>query len=150
MFKALNEWFQQNLQQQSDTSEKHTVELATGVLLFEIMRADNKFEAAEKEAYQTLLKNQFDLSESELNSLVELASEQAEQAADFHQFTRIINAHCDVSEKLQILESLWQVAYADKHLDVQEIHLIRRISDLLHIPHSQFIQSKLKVIDSAS
>ena len=51
MFKALGDWFQQNLKQDEQVSEQETVELATGVLLFEIMRADGKFEESEKEAY---------------------------------------------------------------------------------------------------
>ncbi|GAA6185478.1 TerB family tellurite resistance protein [Aliiglaciecola sp. NS0011-25] len=150
MFKALGDWFEQQLQQNEPVSEKHTVELATAVLLYEIMRADGKFEESEQLAYQTLLKRHFDLSANELDSLIKLSSDKAGQAVDYHQFTRTINQHCDVPEKLQILESLWRVAYADKHLDVHEIHLIRRISDLLHIPHSQFIQSKLKVTDGTS
>ncbi|GAB2690507.1 TerB family tellurite resistance protein [Aliiglaciecola sp. 3_MG-2023] len=148
MFKALSDWFQQNLQQHDPVSEQQTIELATAVLLFEIMRADGKFEASEQDTYQQILKTHFDLTESELASLMKLSSDQAKQAVDYHQFTRTINQHCDVQEKRQILESLWRVAYADKHLDVHEINLIRRISDLLHIPHSEFIQSKLKVTEN--
>ncbi|MFA3790539.1 TerB family tellurite resistance protein [Aliiglaciecola sp. SL4] len=149
MFKALSDWFQQNLQQPGQVSEQQTIELATAVLLFEIMRADGKFAESEQRTYQQILRTHFNLSDSELESLMKLSSDRAKQAVDYHQFTRIINQHCNMQEKRQILESLWRVAYADKHLDVHEINLIRRISDLLHIPHSEFIQSKLKVTDNA-
>ncbi|MEP4892016.1 MAG: TerB family tellurite resistance protein [Aliiglaciecola sp.] len=149
MFKALSDWFQQNLQQSDQVSEQQTIELATAVLLFEIMRADGEFAESEQHTYQQILRTHFNLSDSELESLMKLSSDHAKQAVDYHQFTRTINQHCDMQEKRQILESLWRVAYADRHLDVHEINLIRRISDLLHIPHSEFIQSKLKVTDNA-
>jgi uncharacterized tellurite resistance protein B-like protein len=147
MFNALSDWFKQQLQQPTVTSKAHTVELATAVLLYEIMRADNTIESSERDAFESLLDKHFSLSQEEKQNLFALSEKQANHATDFHQFTHVLNQNCSAEEKRKMIESLWRVAYADKHIDVHETHLIRRISDLLHIPHSEFIRAKLKVTE---
>ena len=143
MLKKLSDWFQEQFDPKQEENHKHKVELATAVLFYEIMRADDTFEQAEREVYRQRLESHFTLSVQELDDLIELTTTQAHQAADFVQFTRVINNACDGSEKRAILDSLWLLAYADDRLDPHEEHLIRRIADLLYLPHSQFIQSKL-------
>lgn len=148
MLKTINLWFQEKLSQTEKNDDLHTVELATAVLLYEIMRADDTFLQSEHDEFEKLLTTQFNLDKDELEVLLDTSKHHAKTAVDFQQFTRVLNEKCDVEQKHQVLESLWRVAYADKHLDVHEIHLIRRISDLLHIPHSEFIKSKIKVTES--
>ena len=48
-------------------------------------------------------------------------------------------------EKLRVLEMLWQVALADEHLDRHEDHLIRRVAELLYIPHRDMIRVRNRV-----
>lgn len=149
MFKALNLWFQDKLSQPDSNNDSHTVELAASVLLYEIMRADDTFLQSEHDEFEKLLTTQFNLNSDELDVLLDKSQQHAKAAVDFQQFTRVLNDKCDLTQKYQILDALWRIAYADKHLDAHEIHLIRRISDLMHIPHSEFIKSKLKVTESA-
>lgn len=145
MLKKLSEWFASQIEQDKSEQASHTVELATAVLMHEIMSADGKMQDAEQASFLTRLNGLYSLSEDELNTLKALSKTQAEHAADFVQFTRVINQHCLPKQKRQILDSLWHVAYSDGQLDPHEEHLIRRISDLMHMPHSQFIKSKLSV-----
>lgn len=148
MFKAFSSWFQEQLQSDSKQDGDHTVELATAVLMFEIMRADDHLSDQELQQYEQILAQRFSLSQDQVSSLMSLTKQRAEEAADFQQFTRVINQHCDVAQKRAMLDSLWQVAYADCKIDPDEEHLIRRIADLLYLPHSQYIQSKLSVIEN--
>lgn len=148
MFKKLSDWFESQLQQPQSNSSQHTVELATAVLMYEIMRADDSFLASEQSMFEQLLDHHFSLTIEEKATLLDSSEQHAKLSVDFQQFTRVLNDNCDMVEKRQILESLWRVAYADKHIDAHETHLIRRISDLLHIPHSEFIQAKLKVTEN--
>jgi len=148
MLKSVTEWFSNQFEpQQKHTNQSHTVELATAVLLYEIMRADEKFEESERRVYRSILTSRFSLSDEEVQALIEMTEQKADYASDFQQFTRVLNEKCSAQEKRAILDSLWLLAYADKNIDAHEEHLIRRIADLLHIPHSEFIQSKLKIID---
>lgn len=148
MFKKLNDWFESQLQHRQPNDSQHTVELATAVLMYEIMRADDNFLASEQSMFEELLDHHFSLTNEEKAALLDSSAEHAKLSVDFQQFTRVLNDNCEMTEKRQILESLWRVAYADEHIDAHEVHLIRRISDLMHIPHSEFIQTKLKVTEN--
>ena len=56
-----------------------------------------------------------------------------------------INTHFDAEQKAALVEELWRVAYADQVLCKHQGYLVRRISNLLHVPRSTFIASKLRV-----
>lgn len=144
MLKTLLQLFESNV---SENQQTHTVELATAALLSEIMRADAHVDSAELAAYKEQLYARFSLPQEALDALAEDGRASAEDAVDLVQFTQVINENCDSHEKQQILTGLWEVAYADKSIAPIEEHTIRRIADLLHIPHSQFIKTKLAVTE---
>ncbi len=147
MLKAVLDLFRDN---PSDKPQTHTTELATAVLLSEIIRADREADPRELEAYRTLLEKQFSLDADELNALMNEGQTSAEEAVDMVQFTHVINQKCNIDEKQAILTGLWEVAYADKNIAPVEEHTIRRIADLLHLPHSQFIKTKLSVTEQSA
>jgi uncharacterized tellurite resistance protein B-like protein len=144
MIASIQEWFKNRLET-DNSNNQHTIELATAVLLYEVMRADHKFELLEQDSYRKQLEKHFSLSGTELEALCELSQSQADYAADYQQFTRVINDKYDADEKRAVLDSLWSIAYADHELSPDEEYTIRKIADLLYIPHSQFIQSKLSI-----
>ncbi len=49
-----------------------------------------------------------------------------------------------MGQKLQIVEAMWQVAYADGHLQANEQHTLWRVADLLHVPHGAYINAKMR------
>ncbi|MBT1063090.1 TerB family tellurite resistance protein [Bowmanella sp. Y26] len=146
MISKVKKWLQLRLEPAS-TSQALGIDLATAVLYVEVARADNQFEESEIQFLTQLLKKEFSVSESQAQALVRDSRQHAEQAADLVSFTRLLNQQYSGTQKVQILENLWQLAYADGHLDSHEEHIIRRIADLLYIPHSQFIQAKIKAQD---
>lgn len=146
MIASIQEWFKSHLEIDNNNNDnQHTIELATAVLLYEVMRADHKFEQLEQDSYRKQLEKHFSLSEVELETLCQLSQSKADGAADYQQFTRVINDKYGADEKRAVLDSLWSVAYADHQLSPDEDYTIRKIADLLYIPHSQFIQSKLSI-----
>ncbi|MBD3585134.1 TerB family tellurite resistance protein [Salinimonas sp. HHU 13199] len=146
MLKSVVELFKRSSDDEQDQS--FSVELATAALLSEVIRADNNTDEREKQAYRDILQRQFSLDKPTLESLLDEGEQTAEEAVDLVQFTQVINERCDNDKKKVILTSLWEIAYADKSLAPMEEHTIRRIADLLYIPHSQFIKTKLSVTDS--
>lgn len=116
--------------------------LATAALLVEMMRMDDRFPDAEREAVTSLLRAQFALDAAQIDELVRLAGEEARQASGYFQFTSLINRHCDAAQKITIVENLWRIAYADGHLDAHEAHLMRRLADLLHVGHADYVAAK--------
>jgi uncharacterized tellurite resistance protein B-like protein len=125
-------------------ASEHLLHLATAVLLVEVMRADPQLGTQERLAVVAALRKTFVLEDDELDRLVELAEETARTSSDFHQFTSVINDRFDQPQKARVVEYMWQVAYADGHLDAHENHLISKVAGLLHVPHGEYIAAKLR------
>lgn len=124
------------------TVQPHALQLATAALLMEMMRMDDQVTAPERATAIAALRGEFGLSQGKLDTLVALAEEEARQATSYYQFTSLINKSCDPAQKAKILEYLWQVAYADGHVDAHESHLLRKIADLLYIPQAEYVAAK--------
>lgn len=136
--------------EESPLERDHALKLATAVLLVEVMRADPSSHVEERQAVLASLREKFALPDDELARLVELAEQVARNASDYHQFTTRINDRFGHPEKIQIVEQMWQVAYADDHLDANENHLISKIAALLHVTHGEYIGAKLRAKEAAS
>jgi uncharacterized tellurite resistance protein B-like protein len=120
----------------------HALQVATAALLLEMMRMDARLTAAEHDAIAATLRREFALGADELATLVALADQEARQAHGYHQFTALINRHCDAEQKARIVENLWHVAMVDGHLDAHELHLMRKLADLLHVGHADYVAAK--------
>ena len=128
---------------------EHTLQLATAVMLMEVMRADAGFDSAERMAVIEALRAKFALADDEIARLIELAEQAARDATDWFEFTSHINVHFDMEAKVRMVEYMWRVAYADGHLSERERHTLWRISDLLHVPHGAYINAKMRAKQAA-
>lgn len=147
MFNTLKEFFDTITSQPdtaTDTKSEHALQLATAVLLAEVMRSDYEIEARERHAILTALSEQFTLTEDEVIRLLELAEQTAQDAYDYQHFTALLNQHFSIEQKVLVIEYMWRVAYADDHLSAHENHLMRKISALLYIPHADYIGAKMR------
>lgn len=124
---------------------EHKLNLAAAALLVEMMLQDDDISDVEVIAVKKILIDQFSLSENEAENLYLMAEEEKHQATDYHQFTRLIAKHYSQAQKIKLIESLWTVAFADQMLDKYEEHMVRRISDLIYVPHKEFIQARHRV-----
>ena len=123
--------------------------LACAVLLVEVMRADPQVTDAERDVVLAAMRKRFPLGERELHELIVLADEASRSASDFHQFTSQLNDELDQPSKVAVVETMWQVAYADGAVDAHENHVISRIAGLLHVTHGEYIAAKLRAKQAA-
>ena len=136
MLQALKELFESLVapaDSQSPQERERTLQLATAVLLVEVMRVDDNTDAAQRSAVMAALRERFTLSDDALTQLVEQARQTAETANDYYRFTSSMNEQFTQAQKIQVVEAMWRVAYADAHLDANEISLIGKIADTLDI-----------------
>ena len=148
MLAAIRKFVQEKLQPASEETAEtlaHRTRLAAAALLVEIARADDRFSAAERAALLASMDRKFGLNVHEASRLIDLAEQQSQQATDLYQFTSEINRAFSDVQKVRLVEELWRAAFADHQLDPHEEHLIRRIADLIHVPHSAFIGTKIRV-----
>ncbi len=118
---------------------------ATAALLMEAARSDHHVAEIEQQAITRLIQEKFSLDSNRANEITVRAEQQTEHATSLHPFTRLINEGCSYEEKVGLIKMLWQVAYADGHKDMHEEHLIRKLADLLYVPHREFIRTRLSV-----
>jgi uncharacterized tellurite resistance protein B-like protein len=118
--------------------------LAMAVLLLECARADFERSDIEMAAVRDALRGHLSLDDAALDRLLAEAGEQARQAVSLHEFVQRLNKAMQPSDKLDLIAMLWRVAYADGRLDAHEEHLLRRLADLLYVPHGDFIALKLQ------
>jgi len=127
----------------------HRLHLATAVLLVEVMRADTECSDAERHAVLGVLQRRFALADDEQQQLLALAEHSAKNATDFHAFTSTLNEQLSFEDKVQVVEAMWAVAYADGQLTAHENHVLWRVADLLHLPHGAYINAKLRAKSAA-
>ena len=146
MLENIKTFFENNFfTSEKDESNDHQLKLATASLFIEMMFQDHKVTDEEKQTVQTVLQENFDLSGHETKQLYELAELEVQHATDYHQFTKLIAKHFNQAQKIKIIEYLWMIAYSDYQLDKHEEHMVRRIADLIYVPHKEFIQAKHRV-----
>lgn len=129
----------------SDLSAEESLQLAMVALFIEMMTMDDVCQDSERAAILSLVKKCFSLSTEQANALMHKAELKRQQAVDYYQFSSVINKRCSTEEKIQLIQSLWQIAYADGKLDPQEEYLVRKMADLLGVSHTDFILAKLRV-----
>jgi uncharacterized tellurite resistance protein B-like protein len=142
---SLKDWISKYLPggagQGSEGSAEMGTNLAVAALLVEVLRADYEVGSAERE---------LGLQPAATRALVEEAERQIDKSHDLFQFTSQINRSYTEADKIRLLEALWRVADADMAIHKYEEHLIRRVADLLHVPHSAFIAAKLRATGPAT
>lgn len=127
---------------------RHRIAVATCALLLEMAAVDGEFSGEEQDVILHALTSTHGVGADEARSIMEAALAELEGSIDLWQFARIINKEYSVEEKVQTIEAVWRVIYADGRLDGHEDHLVHRLADLLRLSHSQLIEAKLRVKNS--
>lgn len=146
MLSRLQEYFRDHLEPGSDSDAEHRINLAAAALLIEVARADVGVDEDEARVIERLLASTLALGDDEVADLVRLARAEIDEGASLHQFTHLINQHYGIADKRRFMEQLWRVAWSDGRLDRYEEHLLRRLGDLLHLRHHEFMKAKHAVV----
>ena len=133
---------------QTEESEDPTIDDKTSTkaciaLLLETSMADEILDESELMALKNTLQKDFQINEDEIDELIDLAKENVEDSTSLYEFTRDINDNFDIAERVKLIESMWKIAYADGNIDKYEEHIIRKVSNLIYVAHSDFIKAKL-------
>jgi len=118
--------------------------LAICILMIEVSRSDDNFDDIEKEKILSILKSKYELDDTQLEIIMKIANQKNDDMISLYEWTTIINNTYEYDERVKILRSLWEVAYADNVIDKYEDYTIRKIADLIYVKHSDFIKAKHK------
>ena len=141
MINKIKEFFKKKTQEAEDDSHS-VLNIATAALLIEVMTIDGNMDQEEMDSVKSNLSKILELSDDEIQELIDLSQEEVSDATSLYQFTKEINAYFELQQKLDLMTALWQVALADDYLDKYEESILRKIADLIHLRHSEYIECK--------
>lgn len=145
MLNQIKLFFEQHIALPPAYANEEPLQIACAALLIEMMHIDEQLEEEEQKSIVARLEELFSLTPEQTASLIELAEEQRSAATDYFQFTHLINREFSEEQKIKLVEALWRVAYADEELCMYEEHMVRKIADLLHVSHLDYIMTKNRV-----
>jgi len=122
------------------------LELAAAALMVEAAVLDGEFDDAERATIERLLKSHFELSDSEAADLIRDAEATVNDANELYTLTRTVKDEMPIEERTEIIEMLWEVAYADGELHDYESNLVRRLAGLLYVSDRESGDARKRVL----
>jgi uncharacterized tellurite resistance protein B-like protein len=119
---------------------------AVAVLLLEAAHRDQSFSPEERAAVTRLLMSRFQLSEGECRDLIAAGEKTNADMTQLHPYTRAVAEQMDPTARIELIEMLWDVAYADGVLDPEEDALIRRIGSLIYVSDRDRVLARHRVL----
>lgn len=142
MLKQLKALFKEGSESPIPNLSEHDKQLACAALMIEIATIDQDFDSTELATLTYLLQHRFGVSSADVQTLIDEAESQHQETASLYPYTRLVNDELDIAAKYDLVVSMWRIAFADGELDKYEEHMIRKVADLIHLPHSEFIRAK--------
>lgn len=118
------------------------LELISLCLAFEVANADNNIDEREQKLFLEKIKETIDLSVLTDKEIFDVIKEESLNSISFYDMIKDINNSLNKDEKINVLKLLWEIAYADDILDVEEEKIIRRSAEMLGIKPSIVLQTK--------
>ena len=122
--------------------EPKNLKLVALCLAFEVANADNDIDARERDLMLEKIKESIDVSVLTEREIFDVIQKESEKKVSFYYIIYDINKNLNKKEKIDILKMLWEIAYADQVLDVDEERIIKRSAEMLGIKPSIVLQTK--------
>ncbi|UJF17698.1 TerB family tellurite resistance protein [Vibrio sp. SS-MA-C1-2] len=126
----------------SGAVDSQSLRQAMAGLLCQVSAADHDIADDERNSQIRLLTGLLNIDQQEAKTLVENSEKDQQQVVSLFQFTNKLR-DIDISLKIEFINAMWQVAYADGILDPQEEAIIRQVAELIYVDHQDFIKTKL-------
>lgn len=118
-----------------------------GTLLASVAFSDDHFSEVEKNALKTVLEKHFSFNGQDLEILFKVIQNQAQNGFDFHEVVTEFNRLASFDERVEFMDSFFEISAADGELSFEEVEEVRRITKAMRIPHKRFIESKMKYLN---
>ncbi len=142
MFSILKKWFQASEPKKDKEKTDHIT--AAMVLMLEVAWSDHDIDIAEEQTMLGAVQTTFDLDQQAAKTHLIEAKILHQKSVGSYEFTTLVNNQLSYEEKKKIIYTLWQISNSDQHINKWEEHAIRKVADLLHIDHQDFIDTKIK------
>lgn len=114
-------------------SDAEATRLACAVLLAEAGLMDGSLDGAERDSIVALLGRRFALDTAAATALLDRAVAEARRSTELYGHARRVKDHFSYDDRVELMEMLWEVVYADGALHDYESNLMRRLAGLLYV-----------------
>ena len=137
-------FFKKDKTANNEVEDSFEIELTASVLAYEIARSDGEISKSELDVLLSEIKKIASNVGKTNNEILNIIQNYSRNSISFYEFIEDINKKFTKDEKLSLLRFLWDVAYADTILEVNEERLIRRIANLINIKDIEVLKLKNK------
>ena len=141
-FQSLRDILHGRNDDRSAVDDANALPRAAAVLLLEMSVTDAGGDAEERLVIERAIREHFGLPAEELDALIAEASRLQDESVSLHEYTHRLRTGMSSEQRGDLVGWLWKVALADGELGRHEEHLVRRLADLLGVPHREFIRRK--------
>ena len=137
-------FFKKKEKQKKTVDNSLEIELTAAILGYEIARSDGNIEKNELTILLDEIKKISAKVSKNEEEILEIIKIHSRNSVSFHEFIEDINASYTKNDKYNLLHFLWNIAFADGKLDVDEERLIRRVADLIKIKNIDVLKIREK------
>ena len=123
--------------------------LAAAVLLIQVAKSDHRLESLELARIKNVLQRQWGVADHDIGDLMVVAHASSEEHVSLHTHVDLVNQNFSAKQKRDLVRGLWEVACADGDIHHYEELLVRRLADLIYVPHADFIRTKHEALASS-
>lgn len=131
----------------SDDESELSKNLAAAALLIETAYMDEEFDESERAVISDLVQRRFDLDSADCQDLLVEAESAVVRSQQLYEFTRAVNDRFTPEERIEIMEMLWEVVYADGEVHDFEVSLLRRVGGLIYVSDRDRGLARQRVVD---
>lgn len=125
-----------------EVRDEKDVRMISAALLTEVATVDQKLDERERQTLVQVLQQHYQLDADAAGELMENALAHREQATSLFEFTKTVNDQFSEKDKYLLVRQMWQVAFSDEVIEAFEEHLIRRVAELIYLPHGLFTRAR--------
>jgi uncharacterized tellurite resistance protein B-like protein len=115
--------------------EQQVLRHSMAALLHEMTRVDMQVRPEDVEHARNALIDLLGIDTYGADALLANAAQASNRLTSYHEAVSALNRALSMEQKVRFVEHLWRVAHADDALDMNEDHLVRKLADLLYVPH---------------
>lgn len=122
------------------------LQVAVVALLIRAATTDSDFSEDERRAIRSIATDTFGLAPSEIDELVAAAESEEARTLDLHKWAQEIKRGYNEAERINLIEKMWEIVYADGVLDDYEANLLRRVAGLIYVPDRESGEARQRVL----
>ena len=126
-------------------NDSKEIVLASTCLLLSIANADNNIDDKELNIIDDIIQDFFDIKKQDACDVIKNAKSSLKESTDYFSYGKILNENFTLTDKIDFISCVFEVAYSDGEYHYLEEHMIKKIANILHIENKDMVNVKMDI-----